>query len=216
LVLGAVLGLTLPGRPRTGVTDVKPEATERQKISDLLRRKDLVSPYLSVFAQYFTFGSVVTLLPLYVKDMGMDSLHVGMLLAAFAVIFILVQMPMSRISDRLGRLSTSAIGLAFGTVALVLLPSTSVFALMVVIMVVYGAAYGAIFPSISAMVAESTIPEERGMATGIFHALLTSGVAVGALVAGWAGDSLGVESGLLLSPAVMVIALVVALVMRRQ
>jgi predicted MFS family arabinose efflux permease len=81
--------------------------------------------------------------------------------------------------------------------------------------VVYGAAFGAIFPSISAMVAENTSEFERGMATGIFHALLTAGVAVGALTAGWAGDSLGVKAGLLTSPTMMVVALTVAIVIRR-
>jgi MFS family permease len=86
---------------------------------------------------------------------------------------------------------------------------------MVVLMAIYGAAFGAIFPSISAMVAENTTESERGTATGIFHALLTAGVAVGALTAGWAGDSLGVKSGLLTSPAMMVIALVAGIIFRR-
>ena len=65
------------------------------------------------------------------------------------------------------------------------------------------------------MVAEATVPDERGMATGIFHALLTAGVAVGAVVAGWAGDSLGVKYGLLFGPSVLVIALVVTLIIKK-
>jgi MFS family permease len=215
LVLGACLSFLLPGRPETVLMEDKEEDRNHPKIGNLLKRKGLISPYFSVFAQYFTFGSVVTLLPLYVKDLGMDSFHVGMLLVVFAVVFIIVQMPVSRVSDRFGRLTMSIIGLAGGTVALLLLPTTTAFAVMAVLMVVYGAAFGAIFPSISAMVAENTSEFERGMATGIFHALLTAGVAVGALTAGWAGDSLGVKAGLLTSPTMMVVALTVAIVIRR-
>ena len=215
LVAGAFLIFLLPGRPETATAENKVSNPDRPKIGSLLKRRGLISPYLSVFAQYFTFGSLVTLLPLYVKDLGMDSLYVGTLLSVFAIIFIAVQIPVSRISDRFGRMTTSIIGLAGGTVALLLIPATNAFATMAVLMAIYGAAFGAIFPSISAMVAENTTESERGTATGIFHALLTAGVAVGALTAGWAGDSLGVKSGLLTSPVMMVIALVAGIIFRR-
>ncbi|MBA7713085.1 hypothetical protein ES703_122083 [subsurface metagenome] len=49
------------------------------------------------------------------------------------------------------------------------------------------------------------------MATGLFHALLTAGVAIGAPIMGWAGGVVGIELGLVLSAGIMVLALVVAL-----
>jgi MFS family permease len=217
LVVGTFLSLSLPDK-RYHRNDNQPGngSEARGQIGTLLRRKGLVSPYCTVFAQYFTFGSVVTLLPLYVKDLGMDALHVGMMLAGFAVMFIIVQLPVSKLSDRFGRLRLSIAGLVLGIISLVILPSAEALAWLVVLMLAYGAAFGAIFPSISAMVAEHTSPGERGMATGIFHALLTAGVAVGALVAGYAGDALGIKYGLLLSPVFMVIALAVALVIMKR
>ena len=66
-------------------------------------------------------------------------------------------------------------------------------------------------PSISALVADHTVPEERGIATGIFHALLTAGVAIGAPIVGCLGETTGVELGLALSASILVLALVVAL-----
>ena len=217
LVVGSLLSLWLPGR-RYQSPDNQAEISGEgwSQIGTLLKRKGLISPYCIVFAQYFTFGSVVTLLPLYVKNLGMDSFHVGMLLVAFSIMFIVVQLPVSRLSDRFGRLWLSMVGLALGIISLIIVPSAAVFGWLVVLMLVYGAAFGAIFPSISAMVAEHSSPGERGTATGIFHALLTAGVAVGALVAGYAGDALGVKYGLILSPAVMIIALVVALVIKKR
>jgi len=68
-----------------------------------------------------------------------------------------------------------------------------------------------LFPSISALVTDHTVPEERGMATGVFHALLTAGVAIGAPVIGYVGGVVGVEFGLMLSAGVIVLALVIAL-----
>ena len=76
--------------------------------------------------------------------------------------------------------------------------------------------FGILFPSVSALVADQTAPEERGMATGIFHALLTAGVAIGAPVMGWVGGALGVQLGLMLSAGTMVLALVVALGIRKR
>ena len=79
-----------------------------------------------------------------------------------------------------------------------------------------GAAYGIIFPSVSALVSDETTPEERGIATGIFHALLTAGVAIGAPVMGWVGSAFGVETGLMSSAGILVLALLVILLIRRS
>jgi len=217
LVAGAIISLWLPGSGQRDLTGSRASHGEGwQKARDFLRRKGLLSAYCAVFAQYFTFGGVVTLLPLYVRSLGMDAFHVGVLLAAFAVMFIILQLPIGSLSDRVGRLAPTAAGLSLGIVALVLMPRMASFPLLVAVMAVYGVAYGTIFPSISAMVADQTAPEERGMATGIFHALLTAGVAIGAPVMGWVGGAVGVQMGLILSAGIMVLALLVALIALRR
>jgi len=217
LVIGAALALWLPGRGRRDTTALKTSPGGGwQKVKDLLRRRGLISPYCTIFAQYFSFGGVVTLLPLYLKNQGMEAFHVGILLAVFAVLFIVLQMPVGVLSDRVGRTGLTAAGLALGIVALALLPWMTDFPLLIVVMALYGAAYGMIFPSVSAMVAEHTATEERGLGTGIFHALLTAGVAIGAPVMGWAGSVVGVERGLILSAGVMVLALAVTMIIRKN
>jgi MFS family permease len=217
LVVGAIISFLLPRS--SGSNRRKPETSPVggwQGVMHLLRRRGLIASYSAIFAQYFTFGGVVTLLPLYIRNLGMEAFHVGMLLAIFAVMFIILQLPMGALSDRVGRLGPTAVGLSVGVVALLLMPVMTHFPLLAIVMAVYGVAYGTIFPSISAMVADQTAPEERGMATGIFHALLTVGVAVGAPVMGWAGGVLGVQLGLILSAGIMVLALLVTLVALRR
>ena len=78
-------------------------------------------------------------------------------------------------------------------------------------MALYGMAYGLLFPSVSALIADHTTPAERGLATGLFHALLTAGVAVGAPIMGWIGEIMGVGPGLALSASILVLALVATL-----
>jgi hypothetical protein len=46
---------------------------------------------------------------------------------------------------------------------------------------------------------------------GLFHALLTAGVAIGAPLMGWVGGLTGTGAALLITPAPMLLALVIAL-----
>jgi len=216
LLVGVVLSRFLPGRIGAGDMAQPSRAEFLPGVKHLLRRKGLIIAYCSIFAQYFTFGGVVTLLPLYVKGLGMEAFHVGMLLAIFAVMFIILQFPIGTISDRYGRLAPAVAGLVLGIVSLLLMPAVGVFSLLAVAMALYGVAYGAIFPAISALVVDHTRPEERGTAIGIFHALLTVGVAVGAPVMGWVGGTVGVKLGLTLNAVVMVMVLFMVLGVARR
>lgn len=212
LTVGVILSFSLPGTRQRGSITIKASPGEgARKAKDLLKRKGLIVSYCSIFAQYFAFGGVVTLLPLYVRTLGMEAFHVGMLLAIFAIMFITVQIPSGILSDKVGRPIPIVSGLILSAVSLVLLPSMVTFPLLALASALYGTAYGILFPSISALIADHTIPEERGMATGIFHALLTAGVAIGAPVIGWAGGAVSIELGLILSSSIVVLALIAAL-----
>ena len=216
LTIGIILSFLLPGNQRRGSMTTKTTLGGINQIKDLLRRRGLTVSYCSIFAQYFTFGGVVTLLPLYVTSLGMETLQVGMLLATFAITFIIVQFPSGALSDKVGRLIPTAAGLSLSIASLVALPSLGAFPLLAAAMAAYGAGYGMLFPSISALVAEHTTAEERGMATGLFHALLTAGVAIGAPIMGWVGGMVGVESGLALTAGIMVLALAITLALLKR
>jgi len=213
LAAGAALGFSLPGGREQ--PSGKTSAGGWRRAAALLKRPGLVGPYAAIFAQYFSFGGVVTLLPIYIRGLGMEAFQVGMLLAAFAVMFIVLQLPSGHFCDRLGRSWLTVTGLVLGIAALVVLPVMKTLPWLFMAMGLYGAAYGMIFPAVSAQVADRTAPGERGLATGVFHGLLTAGVAVGAPVMGWAGGVVGVEEGLRLTAAVMALALVAALVFRK-
>ena len=111
LIFGAILSLFLPGnRQKSRSESETSPGAGWAKVKDLIKRRGLVVAYCSIFAQYFTFGGVVTLLPLYVKSLGMEAFHVGMLLATFAIMFIAVQLFSGTVSDKAGRLTPTLIG----------------------------------------------------------------------------------------------------------
>ncbi len=87
---------------------------------------------------------------------------------------------------------------------------------LALLMVLYGTSYALLFPSISAIVADYTTPDERGRASGVFHALLTVGVALGAPVMGWVAETVGIKWGLALCGGAAALALPVVLTALRQ
>ena len=212
LLAGVVLAWLMPReRASVGTSAEISFHKSLKKVYELVRRRGLSASYSSIFAFYFTFGGVVTLLPLHVKGLGMSAFHVGLSLAAFSLTFILLQLASGSFSDRIGRKVPASVGLCFCAVTMVLLPASQTFMVLLAVMVLYGAAYALIFPSTSALLADHTSAEEYGTATGIFHALLTSGVAIGAPFIGWVAGQTTIGLGLTVSGVVAILAMIAAL-----
>jgi len=217
MVIGVGISQLLPGARKKEVLPAEaPSGRGFKEVKNLFKRRGLLVAYSSIFAQYFTFGGVVTLLPVYLDNLGMDEFHMGMLLATFSIMFIIFQFPGGALSDRLGRRLPTVIGLVMGMVSLVILPSQVTFPLLAIVMGLYGIAYGLLFPSISALVADHTVPGERGMATGVFHALLTAGVAIAAPIMDWVRGVVGIELSLALTSSIMLVPLALTLIALRR
>jgi MFS family permease len=98
------------------------------------------------------------------------------------------------------------------------LPLAGSLPLMVVLMGLFGFGYGLFFPALSALVADSASPAEYGRATGLYHALLTVGVALGAPAMGVVAGLVGTEPALSLASIPLLVATGVAAwsVLRRR
>ena len=217
LLLGVFLAFTVP-KAKNGAAVRKGTTLSAgaKKVLDLVKRRHLTASYYSIFAQYFAFGGVVALFPLYVKGLGMTAAHTGILLTTFVIVFILFQFPSGALSDRLGRRIPAAVGLLLASVALCVVPAASTFSVLASIMALYGAGYALLFPSISGLVADWATPEEYGTATGLFHAFLTGGVALGAPLMGGIAGLIGIERALALSATATVLGIPVVLALVRE
>ena len=181
------------------------------RFAALLRRRRLIASYYAVCAQYFAFGAVVTLLPLYVEQWEMNTFHVSMLLATCIAVFMLVQLPGGALSDRIGRRLPSAVGLLLVSAALCAIPLCTTFASLALLMAIYGAGWGLLFPAALALILDATTAEERGIASGGLHAMITAGVAIGAPVMGGVAGLVGLEWGLGLSAVVTITGMIIVL-----
>lgn len=215
LLIATVLAFLMPA----GKTISKFKGSADSNINtalSLLVRPGLRLPYTVIFSQYFAFGGIVALLPLYLSGLGLEAYHAGILLASFSISFIMVQFIGGRLADRTGRLKPALIGLLLASAGVALLPLPGSFTGCLVLMLVYGAGFGFIFPSVSAMVGEGVDADMYGMATGIFHALITAGVAIGAPLIGFLAGFTGIGWGLALCAAPLLLSLLQGIVQWRK
>src|SRR5206468_4022781 len=105
-------------------------------------------------------------------------------LVVFAVVSVVVHYPSGMLSDRLGPHIPCILGLVAVSGAMGLLPSVTTFPTLLALMALFGLGHGLIFPSSSALATRHVRRESLGLATGVYFALLVTGVAVGAPLAG--------------------------------
>ena len=209
LAIAVVMGALMPKGSRSAAKGLS-LVPQLKNIARLLGNRTLALPYASIFAQYFAFGGIVTLLPLRAESLEMSPFHVGLMIGTFALVFILVQLPSGNLSDRIGRVRPAVAGLAVAAMAVAMLPLFSVLPLILLVMALFGLGYGLFFPALSALVADGTSEKEYGMASGIYHALLTVGVAVGAPTMGWVASYTGTSRAIALSSIPLFIAVILA------
>jgi len=137
--------------------------------------------YASIFSLYFILGAFVTLVPLHLKDeLGYTPLAIGLSFAAFAVFSLLLHYPAGVLADRFGPATPAGIGLVAVAVAMALIPLIRDLSMLILLMALFGLGHGFVFPAASTLVSRGADPEQHGLVTGLFYALLVSGVVVGA------------------------------------
>jgi MFS family permease len=178
----------------------------------LLKRKAVLLSYTSIFSLYFVMGAFTVLVPLYMESFGMGTTDVVIAFSAFAILSVIIHYPSGILCDKMGAKVPALAGLIAITVAMLIVPYFNTLASLLPAMVLFGVGHGLVFPSSSTMVVKGTRTDVRGMASGVFYALLVAGVAVGAPIAGFIASvssyGVGLQSAVIVSiiGAVLLIA----------
>ncbi len=148
------------------------------------RQRGLTVLWLTVFVDQLGFGIVLPFLPLYADKLGASGFEVGLLLAIYSLMQMLVATSWGRLSDRVGRrpiLVASALGASAG---FVLLGCADSLALLFAGRAILGG-FGVGMPTAQAWIADTTPPEDRGRALAVLGAAgglgFVLGPAIGAL-----------------------------------
>ena len=185
--------------------------------NDTRRNPALWSAYAAAFAITVGIGALVTHLPLMLEEQGETAARSGYSFGIYALVAMLVMAsPISRAGDRYGRFGPLMLGLVGIAIGLALLGVLEGYGGVVAGMAVFGLGYGLVFPAATALVASATGTDRRGMAFGVFYAVYSFGVVVGASgsgrLASLSDDLVGLP--FLVAAAVVVAAVPLVAIMR--
>jgi len=177
LVGGFVVSLTVSEPARTTGT----RGLAWSRLLAYARRPGPAAGYASIFSLYFILGAFTALVPPHLQaELGYGPLLVGLSFTAFAIFSILLHYPAGILSDRYGPAMASVIGLVAVALAMAIIPLVRDTPSLLALMALFGVGHGFVFPSSSALVSKGADPDQHGVVTGLFYALLVAGVAIGA------------------------------------
>ena len=215
LVAAVTFLILVPGS--TPSTDGPPQ--DRQQVSSLTRNGVLLRVFWAVLVMTFGIGVLINYLPIVVEEMGGSARTSGIAFATFSLVATVVMAsPVHRMMDARSRALTVACGLGFlGVSSLTLAALGVAAAALFPAMVVFGLGFGLLFPSLSVSVAEQAGENRRGTAFGIFYAIYSLGVFLGAVVSGGvSGAFTDLGAPFYLAAAIPLIAIPVALGIRAR
>ncbi len=142
--------------------------------------------------------------PLFFTQGGLSVAETGVIVALYPGVWSLGQLATGALSDRIGRKWLIANGMWLQAAALVLIAWANGLAAWGAGTVLLGAGTAMVYPTLLAAIGDVAHPGWRASAVGVYRFWRDAGYAIGALVAGFTADALG------LSGAIWLVAIVTA------
>ncbi len=143
------------------------------------------------FAEAFVWGTIMTLLPVMASRMGIPPGKIGWLFSAYFIIYIFLQGPVGKWSDRQGRKKPIVLGLSIYTLAVFLLSQEGSLTYLMVVLAIAGAGLGIYSPSVRVAIADLSSAGVRGGNMGFFFTTRMFGFFLGPNISGIMADSFG-------------------------
>ncbi len=163
------------------------------------------------------FATVIPLLPLYLTEhLGASVKLVGVVVASFALVETVLKTAWGSVADRVGRRPMIIAGLVVSSLAPMLMSVLRAAWAFVPLRVIDGAGSSALWPSASAIIADTTPPDRRATAMGVLNMFFLGGLAVGPTVGLYVvGFTHSYASGFYLAGLVMLAAALIAAIALR-
>ena len=181
-----------------------------ERLTGLVRK--LMVPISAGSLYGFLMSSLITLFPLYLKQMRVDEGQMGSIITAVIGGTLISQVPIGRAADRFGKRKTlivCSLGLA---VAFAVMAGHTNWQPFLLTGALVGALAGSFYPLGLAMIGGLVKGERMGAATSLFSLAFGIGSLVGPTASGLAMDHLG-NPWLFYLPSILVVAFVLELVL---
>ncbi len=159
----------------------------------MITRKILVL-FALAFLATLGYGIMIPTLSVHAHSLGASHSAIGVIISAFAAAQLLTQIPMGRLSDRIGRVYLVVFGFGLMAVAATLYHFATSAGEFMVLQAIAGVGGGCLWPPLMAMLTENADPSERGRLMGAFNTVFFLGVGIGPLLGGFIASAFGHEA----------------------
>lgn len=182
----------------------------------LLHNRFLCACLLATIGSCIGFGVFLSFLPLAGLARGLDSSHVGIVLAAQALTNVVFRIPIGIYADRVARHWVVAAGLPFQGVAIAFLGHAVTLPQMVAAAIVLGIGMALTYTAIGALIAEQVPVLQRGLAMGMYNSCIYLGMMAGSTLMGMALNRTSYPFVFTLSGSVSLLAMGIFILLLRN
>ncbi|MCX9010426.1 MAG: MFS transporter [Candidatus Methanoperedens sp.] len=212
-------GLVKETLPYTRTSRAPAGVSERLDFSSVIKRvswqdRSLFSCSLAGLVEKFVDVMVWAAFPLFFfSSLGVDK--IGILVGAYGISWGFLQLAVGPVSDRLGRKRLIVAGMWISGAGVLLTVLGRGFYFWLFSCTVTGIGMALLYPTLVAAVGDSSHPQWRASALGVYRMWRDSGYAFGAVVIGLSMDTFGVASSFYITAGLMAISgAIVACLMR--
>jgi MFS family permease len=185
--------------------------------SELFMRTTFREPALSAASQAglvnnLNDGLAWGLLPIFYAGAGLNVSEIGLLAATYPAVWGLGQLATGAVSDRIGRKGLIVGGMLLQAAALAVIAEARGLAPWFVAAVALGVGTAMVYPTLLAVVGDVAHPSWRASAVGVYRLWRDLGFAVGALLAGFIADRLGMPAAIWMVAALTAASGIVVLI----
>ena len=151
-------------------------------------------------------GMIWGLLPLVLLSLDYNNENIGIITAIYPTVWGVGQLFTGKMADHYSKKGMLFWGMLLQGVAIVFIPYTSDFSLLVSISAILGLGTALVYPTFLATIAQATNPGQRAESIGSFRLWRDLGYAFGAIISGITADFFGIEYAILLIAGLTIIS----------
>ena len=139
-------------------------------------------------------GIVGPVLPLYAKSFGVSAAMVGLLMSAFGIARIPINVPAGGLAERIGRKPLLVIGPLIMGIAALLTGLSNTYGQLLALRLLQGVGSAIQMTASMIVMADISTAADRGRTMGLYQGSLLLGTSVGPIIGGFAGEHLGLQA----------------------
>ncbi len=154
-------------------------------IKEVLTHKIILSTSIVQASQYFAFGIIEAYIILYVNSLHFDAWLIGLIPAILTLMLVVFKPLMGYFSDKVGRRLIILVGLLLGGGVSWMIPLTSNYILVILILCGFGIGMAMVVSSTAAYVSDLSKKEDYGAAIGTLSTIMDIGQTIGPILGGY-------------------------------